>query len=114
MVQDEEGEQGALGGVTRGETVVLFLATQVQHTLGTIRDDWAGTCEEALGEGRDYEDHEDLKEVLEGDESWSRDVGFIKVIIISFVISFYSDTLLMIFFALLFLKDRHKHSDSSH
>lgn len=103
VVEDEEGEEGALGCVTRGEAAVRFLATQVQHTLGTKRHDRAGAREEALGEGSEEEDHEDLKEVLEGDEGWSCDVGFIKVIIISFVISFNSHTLLMVFFALLFL-----------
>ena len=61
MVQDEEGEQGALGRVARGEAEVFFLATQVEHALGTVRDDRTGTAEKALGEGRNYEDHKYLK-----------------------------------------------------
>jgi hypothetical protein len=106
VVEDEEGEEGALGSVTRGQAAVGFLATQVQQSLQTVRDDRAGTREEALGEGCEEEDHEDLKEVLEGDEGWSCDVGFIKVIIISFIIFINSHALFMVFFALLFLKHR--------
>jgi hypothetical protein len=50
-----------LGRVARGEAEVCFLATQVEHALGTVWDDRSGTAEEALSEGSDYEDHEYLK-----------------------------------------------------
>jgi hypothetical protein len=106
VVKDEEGEEGPLGCVTRGQAAVRFLGAQVQQALGTVRNGRAGAREEALREGGEEEDHEDLEEVLEGDEGWSGDVGFIKVIIIAFVISLNSDTLFMVFFALLFLEDR--------
>ena len=106
VVEDEEGEEGPLGGVTRGHAVVRFLGAQVQEALGTKRDGRARACEEALREGGEEKDHEDLEEVLEGDEGWSGDVGFIKVFIIPLVISLYSDTLFMVFFALLFLEHR--------